>query len=130
MWEQKHADIEYGGTQYSASTNPDGSVTYQKASSGGHWYTIRSDSRDPWLRSMPAGAKRKLLRKLDLSAENPLAQAPSDIELAVGGVAAVALTGLGAYLIYSALNPPGSTPDTATTLGEASSLVTIASIAV
>jgi hypothetical protein len=48
----------------------------------------------------------------------------------VGGLAAFALTGLGAYLVYSALNPPGSTPDPATTLGEASSLATLATLAV
>lgn len=63
------------------------------------------------------------------SRRNPI-QAPSDAELIVGGIAAVVLTGFGGYLVYSALNPPGTTPDSATTLEEASSVATLAALAV
>jgi hypothetical protein len=51
---------------------------------------------------------------------------PTDTELVVGGVASVALVGLGVYLVYSAVNPPGQSPDTTSTLEDTSSLAAIA----
>jgi uncharacterized protein GlcG (DUF336 family) len=59
--------------------------------------------------------------------ENPTAAAvankPSDVELIVGGVAAIALVGFGIYVIYQATNPSGSS--TATTLEDTSSLAAL-----
>jgi hypothetical protein len=114
MWEQRHADVEYMGAQYSASTNPDGSVTYQKASHRGIWYTVRPDARDPWLRSIPISAKRQLLRKLGMpsdpyyavgSRENPLGD-----NLALVGVGIVALLAVG-FALWSS-TAAASTPNT------------------
>jgi hypothetical protein len=70
---------------------------------------------------------------LAIQAAEQLLRNPIDditaLELIVGGIAAVVLTGFGGYLVYTALNPPGSTPqDTATTLGEASSLATLTAV--
>lgn len=114
MFEQRFAEIEYRGTRYSASTNPDGSVTYRKTSPRGISYVVNRDSRDPWLQSMPIVAKRQLRRELGLSSdpysavisrENPLGD-----HLLLVGVGVVAICAVGFALWSSAAQ--ASTPNT------------------
>jgi hypothetical protein len=135
---QQHAEIRGpSGTYYTAWSNPDGSITYGKRSRAGVWYEVRPDSRDPWLRELPKSAKTKLDKQLatglaERGRENPTSGVakPSDVELIVGGLAGIVLTGMGVYLVYSALNPPGTAPDTSTTLEDTSSLAALAVVAV
>jgi hypothetical protein len=64
------------------------------------------------------------------SKSNPTSSsAPSLPLLAAGGAASLVLLGLGGYFVYEALNPPGTTPDAATTLGDSAALATLASVA-
>jgi hypothetical protein len=122
---QDHAEVEYGGTRYSASTQPDGSVEYMKRSTRGVWYAVRPDSRDPWLRSVPKGAKRELNTQLTANHYKPN-PAPSTTELIVGGVASVVLIGLGVTMAYKALNPDGA--NTSDTLQNTAALTAIAGV--
>jgi len=121
-FEQRHAEIEFRGTRYKASTNPDGSVTYWKQSDAGYWYEVKRYGRDPWLRSVPPGVKQRLDEKL--SQANPLASPTT--ELVVGGVASVVLIGLGVTMIYQALNPSGAS--TSDTLQNTAALTAIAGV--
>lgn len=52
----------------------------------------------------------------------------SDTQLVAGGVAAVVLIGVGVYMLYAAVKPPGQGPDTTTTLTDTASLATIATL--
>jgi hypothetical protein len=54
---------------------------------------------------------------------------PTDLELIAGGLASIVLIGLGVYLVYAAVNPPGQSASTQETLEDTSSLAALAALA-
>jgi hypothetical protein len=63
------------------------------------------------------------------SSKNPATPPPTDAETVAGGIASIVLIGLGVYLAYAAINPPGAPESTSTTLEDTSALATLAALA-